>query len=125
MRESLRLQNTIAALTTSVAGAAIVLLMLNALPALAAAQSTVVDRNDALTFEANPFRGSINYSRFRAERWELGLGVGFGFPQIDQALFRGKVDDFRDYANISALVRRHYGKRALLEIIRQDSSSVR
>lgn len=112
----LRMQKTIAALTTSVVGAAIVFLSMSFLPSHVGAQSTAVERNESLTFEVNPFRGSITYSRFRSEQWELGLGLGFGFPQLDQTLFRGKTDDFRDYLNVSALARRHYGKRALLEL---------
>ena len=72
-------------------------------------------RRESLSAEVNPFRGTLTYTRFATPRWELGVGLGFGFPQLDQTLFR-KRDDFRDFLNVSALARRHFGKHALIEM---------
>lgn len=116
MRFVRRLKQTVASLTTSVVGGAIVFSLLLVDAELISAQSNNVARGNGISIEANPFRGTVTYSRFASRNWELGGALGFGFPQLDQTLFRGKTDDFRDYVNLSAIARRHYGKRALLEL---------
>jgi|GEM_PF-1749191 len=112
---TLRLQKTFAARTTSVARTAIVFCVLTTGATRGAAQLATAPRRESLSAEVNPFRGTLTYTRFATPRWELGVGLGFGFPQLDQTLFR-KRDDFRDFLNVSALARRHFGKHALIEM---------
>lgn len=114
MRASQQIAKSFAVLTTSVVGAAIVFSAVGS--SGAAAQSSLQVRRNSISIEANPFRGSLSWARAASQNWEVGAGAGFGFPQIDVTLLRGKRDDFRDYFHVSGIARRHYGKRALLEL---------
>ena len=117
MRALRTVKKTSAVLTTSVVGAAFVLAASVAVAtAVSAQQQPASQQRGAFSVEANPFRGSVGYSRLASTNWELGGSLGFGFPQLDVTLFRGKVDDFRDYAHIAAFGRRKFGSRAVLEL---------
>lgn len=80
------------------------------------AQGAPGDRpRNVLSLEANPFRGTVSYARAVSTKWDLGVNFGFGAPQIDVTLFKRRVD-FRDFAHVGAMARRHFGNHMLLEL---------
>lgn len=68
-----------------------------------------------ISLEANPFRGTLGYTRHVNPEWEVGMTGGFGFPQFDQTLAPDK-GNFEDIFHIGVLTRYEPSEKAALDL---------